>query len=60
MTQAVSSPLLSGETLGLGRVDRDFAAAGTELNADVQGSVVRAIIVRHPVYDPERRRAKEL
>jgi glycine cleavage system aminomethyltransferase T len=52
--------LLSGETLGLGRVDRDFAAAGTELNADVQGSVVRATIVRHPVYDPERRRAKEL
>ena len=60
VTQAVSSPLLSGETLGLGRVDRDFAAAGTELNADVQGSVVRATIVRHPVYDPERRRAKEL
>ena len=37
VTQAVESPFLDGATLGLGRVDRDFAAVGTELRAEVGG-----------------------
>jgi aminomethyltransferase len=60
VTQAVSSPWLDGATLGLGQVDRDSAAVGTQLIADVDGTPVPASIVSHPVYDPERRRAKEL
>jgi aminomethyltransferase len=60
VTQAVESPYLNGATLGLGQVDLDFAAAGTELTAEVGGAAVRARVVPHPVYDPERRRAKEL
>ena len=43
-----------------GRVDRDLAAAGTDLLAEVDGARVGATVVSHPVYDPERRRAKDL
>ncbi len=60
VTQAIESPLLGGDTLALGQVDRDYAAGGTQLNAEVDGAFVGATVVSHPVYDPERRRAKEL
>ena len=60
VTQAVESPFLDGATLGLGLVDRDFAAVGTGLRAEVDGTPVGATVVSHPVYDPQRRRAKEL
>jgi glycine cleavage system aminomethyltransferase T len=60
VTQAIASPFLDGQTLGVGRVDRAFASVGTELNADVDGAAVHATVVSHPVYDPERRRAKGL
>jgi glycine cleavage system aminomethyltransferase T len=46
--------------LAWGGVDRAFASVGTELNADVDGAAVPATVVSHPVYDPERRRAKGL
>ena len=60
VTQAISSPFLNGDTLGLGRIDRDLAAEGTALLAEVDGATVGATVLSHPVYDPERRRAKEL
>ena len=59
VTQAVASPFLDGATLGLGRVDRDYATPGTQLTANVEGAPAQATIVPHPVYDPERHRAKE-
>jgi glycine cleavage system T protein (aminomethyltransferase) len=59
VTQAVASPFLDGATLGLGRVDRDYATPGTQLIADVEGASVQATVVPHPVYDPQRHRAKE-
>ena len=60
VTQAVVSPYLGGETLGLAKLRRPFNAAGTRLEATFGGMSVGAEVVRHPVYDPERRRAKEL
>jgi aminomethyltransferase len=60
VTQAVESPFLSGATLGLGRVDRAYAAVGTELHAEVEGALITGTVVSHPVYEAERRRAKEL
>jgi aminomethyltransferase len=59
ITQAVVSPHLDGATLGLAKVDRDSAEPGTAIQAQVDGAVVAGEVVRHPVYDPERRRAKE-
>ena len=59
VTQAVLSPYLDGRTLGLAKVRRPHNAAGTAVVATVEGSEVGGQIVRHPVYDPERKRAKE-
>jgi aminomethyltransferase len=59
ITQAVVSPHLDGATLGLAKIDRDSTDAGTPVQARVGGAVVAGEVVRHPVYDPERRRAKE-
>jgi aminomethyltransferase len=59
ITQAVVSPHLDGATLGLAKVDRDMTDPGTRVEARVGGAAVLGEIVRHPVYDPERRRAKE-
>jgi glycine cleavage system aminomethyltransferase T len=59
ITQAVVSPHLDGATLGLAKIDRDSAQPGTPIQARVDGAVVAGEVVRHPVYDPERRRAKE-
>jgi aminomethyltransferase len=60
VTQAVSSPFLGGRTLGLAKVRRDLIAPGTPVVARVGGAEVTGRLVAHPVYDRERRRAKEL
>jgi len=60
VTQAVVSPHLGGKTLGLAKVHKDLArAAGTAVTAQVGGAAVAGEIAQHPVYDPERKRAKE-
>jgi aminomethyltransferase len=59
VTQAIVSPHLDGATLGLAKLDRALAEPGTRLVARVGDETIRAEVVRHPVYDPERRRAKE-
>lgn len=58
VTQAVVSPFLGGKTLGLGKLDKTHTAPGTRVEAIVDGAAVAGEVVRHPVYDPERRRAK--
>ncbi len=59
VTQAVNSPYLGGRTLGLAKIHRDLREPGTRVTASVGGEDVPGEVVRHPVYDPERRRAKE-
>jgi aminomethyltransferase len=59
VTQAVESPFLGGKTLGLAKIRQDLRAAGTRLIARVGGEDVPAEVVEHPVYEKERRRAKE-
>jgi aminomethyltransferase len=59
VTQAVESPHLGGKTLGLAKIDKDLREPGTAVVATVEGEPIRGEIVRHPVYDPERKRAKE-
>jgi aminomethyltransferase len=60
VTQAVASPYL-GRTLGLAKLRRPHNAVGTKVIATVSGADgdVAGEVVRHPVYDPERKRAKE-
>jgi aminomethyltransferase len=60
VTQAVPSPYLEGKTLALAKLRRPHNAAGTVLQATVEGAQVPAEVVSHPVYDPARRRAKGL
>ncbi|HEX2044026.1 MAG TPA: aminomethyltransferase family protein [Gaiellaceae bacterium] len=59
VTQAVESPYLDGKTLGLAKVDKEVNVPGRNVTARVGEDEVRGEIVSHPVYDPERRRAKE-
>jgi len=58
ITQAVVSPYLEGKTLGLAKVDRNRNQPGTAVEARVGGEAVPGTIIRHPAYDPERRRVK--
>jgi aminomethyltransferase len=58
ITQAVVSPYLEGRTLGLAKVDRNRTQPGTAVEARVAGEGVAGSIIRHPAYDPERRRVK--
>jgi aminomethyltransferase len=58
ITQAVVSPYLEGRTLGLAKVDHNRAQPGTAVEARVAGEGVSGSIIRHPAYDPERRRVK--
>lgn len=60
VTQAVVSPYLDGKTLGLAKLRRPHNSPGTVLEAIVEGLAVEAEVVRHPVYERERKRAKEL
>jgi aminomethyltransferase len=59
VTQAIVSPHLDGRTLGLAKVRKDVAEPGTQVTARIGDEIATGEIVRHPVYDPERKRAKE-
>lgn len=59
VTQAVSSPLLGGATLGLAKLRRPHHQRGTRVTAVVGGREVAGEVVAHPAYDPKRTRAKE-
>ncbi len=60
VTQAIVSPYLGGRTLGLAKVPKALAqSVGTRVSARVGGEDVAGEIVQHPVYDKERKRAKE-
>jgi aminomethyltransferase len=59
VTQAVSSPYLDGRTLGLAKVVKDLNQPGQRVEAQVGEERISGEIVSHPVYDPERKRAKE-
>ncbi|MFN2629985.1 MAG: aminomethyltransferase family protein [Gaiellaceae bacterium] len=59
VTQAIVSPCLDGKTLGLAKLPKELAQPGTKVAARVGDTSVPGEVVRHPVYDPGRRRAKE-
>jgi glycine cleavage system T protein len=59
ITQAVESPFLGGRTLGLAKLRKDVRVPGTKVTARVGGEDVQGEVVEHPVYEKERRRAKE-
>ncbi len=59
VTQAIVSPYLGGKTLGLAKVRKDLNQPGRAVVAQVGDRQIAGEIVSHPVYDPERRRAKE-
>ena len=59
VTQAVESPFLAGKTLGLAKIRRDLNVPGTAIMAMVAGEPVAGHVVAHPVYEKERKRAKE-
>ena len=58
VTMALPSPHLGGRTLGLARVRKAAAAAGTVLAGEAGGTPFRAEVVPTPVFDPERRRVR--
>jgi aminomethyltransferase len=59
VTQAVVSPYRNGKTVGLAKIRKDLREPGTRVEARVGEATVPGEVVRHPVYDPERKRAKE-
>ncbi len=59
VTQAIVSPYLGGQTLGLAKIRKDLNEPGTRVEARVGDDRVPGQVVRHPVYEPERKRAKE-
>jgi aminomethyltransferase len=59
VTQAVESPHLGMKTLGLAKIRKDLREPGVRVQASVAGELIPGEVVRHPVYDPERTRAKE-
>lgn len=59
VTQAVVSPYLRGRTLGLAKIRKDLNVAGMRIAARVGDELVPGEVVAHPVYDPQRKRAKE-
>ena len=59
VTQAIVSPYLGGQTLGLAKIRKDLNEPGTRVEARVGDDRVSGQVVRHPVYEPERKRAKE-
>ena len=58
VTMALPSPHLGGRTLGLARVRKSAAAAGTVLAGEAAGVPFRAEVVPTPVFDAERRRVR--
>jgi aminomethyltransferase len=59
VTQAIVSPYLGGKTLGLAKIRNDLNRAGQSVVAQVGDDQMPGEVVSHPVYDPERKRAKE-
>jgi aminomethyltransferase len=59
VTQAIESPYLGGKTLGLAKIRQNLRNVGQNVDVQVGGEQVRGEVVAHPVYDKERRRAKE-
>jgi aminomethyltransferase len=59
VTQAVSSPYLGGKTLGLAKIRKDLKQPGQNIEVQVGSETVRGEVVDHPVYDKQRKRAKE-
>lgn len=59
VTQAVESPFLGGKTLGLAKIRQDLRVPGTRVTARIGGEDVAGEVVEHPVYEKERRKAKE-
>jgi aminomethyltransferase len=58
VTQAVSSPYLKGKTLGLAKIRKDLAVPGTKVVAEFGGKKVSGEVVRHPQYEPERKKVR--
>ncbi len=58
ITMAVPSPHLGGKFLGLCRVQRSAAKAGSRLSLGGGHASVTAEVVKTPVYDPERIRVR--
>jgi aminomethyltransferase len=59
VTQAVESPYLGGKTLGLAKIRKDLNQPGQDIVVRIGDEEVVGEVVDHPVYDKERRRAKE-
>ena len=59
VTQAVEAPVLGGRTLGLAKLRKDLNVPGTRVVARVGEEDVAGEVVQHPVYEKERRKAKE-
>jgi len=59
VTQAVESPHLDGKTLGLAKIRKDLRIVGQSIDVQIGEDQVGGEVVTHPVYDKERRRAKE-
>jgi aminomethyltransferase len=59
VTQAVESPYLDGQTLGLAKIRKDLKEPGQKLQVRVGDDEVAGEVVEHPVYDKQRKRAKE-
>ena len=59
VTQAVESPFLDGQTLGLAKIRKDLKEPGQKIQVQVGDDEVAGEVVEHPVYDKERKRAKE-
>lgn len=58
ITMAFPSPYLNGKVLGLCRLERRAAKAGTILNLTGENEGITAEVVKMPVYDPERKRVR--
>jgi aminomethyltransferase len=59
VTQAVESPYLNGQTLGLAKIRKDLKEPGQKIQVRLGDDEVAGEVVEHPVYDKERKRAKE-
>jgi glycine cleavage system T protein (aminomethyltransferase) len=59
VTQAVESPYLGGRTLGLAKIRKDLLNPGQTIDVGIGEERVRGEVVQHPVYEKERKRAKE-
>jgi glycine cleavage system aminomethyltransferase T len=59
VTQAVASPYLGGRTLGLAKLRQDLNVPGTAVVARVGGRDIDGEVVEHPVYEKNRRKARQ-